>query len=189
MSKRWRSHRCLLRRGAHHAPKLQRAWEESGEAAFTCRTILCCAKADLLFYEQRAIDQCRAAQDGYNQSPFARTTRRGIPHSAAVRAKMRLGCRRRGPEWRAKIAASHRGLRHPPEILAKQVATRQSRGGYGKGKPISAEHRARISASVRRTFQLHPELREKQSAAQRGHAVSAETRAKISAAKRRKVVA
>ena len=83
-------------------------------------------------------------------------------------------------ETRAKMSASHTGMKMPPfsdEHLARMRATQQRRG------PISDETRAKLSAAhIGRV--VSAETRAKLSAAHKGRKFSAETRAKISAAKK-----
>lgn len=52
---RWRVHKSRLIAGNHHNRLLQAAWRKYGDALKFERLIIC-AVADLLFYEQRAID-------------------------------------------------------------------------------------------------------------------------------------
>lgn len=76
-------------------------------------------------------------------------------------------------ETRAKIGASHRGRKHTKETCDNMSA-------WQIGRTLSSEHRASISAALRR-----PEVIAKISAASTGRPCSPETRAKISASRKR----
>jgi group I intron endonuclease len=110
ISRRWAGHRCGLRRGHHHAPRLQRAWLKYGEAAFDLVVLEYCARECLQATEQAWIDALRAADPshGYNQSREA-NTRLKLGHIVT-------------PETRAKLAEFQRsraGWKHSEEALAK----------------------------------------------------------------------
>lgn len=112
---------------------MQRAWNKYGEAAFEFKKLLVCAKADLLWFEQRALDSLKPAYNickvagsvlGYRHTEEAKaaaaqratgnTHRRGRKESAEYceRAKASRAKRKDGPlseETKAKIAAAHLG--------------------------------------------------------------------------------
>lgn len=90
---RWAGHRSALAhgRGSRH---LNGAWRKYGPENFHFRVLMCCPPEDALYYEQLAIDSFCPA---YNLSPTAGNTQ-GVTLTA---------------ERKAKIAASHRGRRHP----------------------------------------------------------------------------
>lgn len=86
VEERWKNHRNLLERGAHHAPILQKAWKKYGSAAFVWEILEECELDALLVREQHFIDTLKAfGRRGYNALPEAgRPTY--IPES--VKAKM-----------------------------------------------------------------------------------------------------
>lgn len=64
-------HRTALKRGEHHSPKLQRAWDKYGEGAFEFSTVLFCSSDMRLIYEQLLIDGLNAVDGGWNCSVSA----------------------------------------------------------------------------------------------------------------------
>lgn len=132
-SKRWKEHSRQLSNGNHHSTVMQRAWNKYGEASFGFKKLLVCAKADLLWFEQRAIDALKPAYNickiagsvlGYRHTPEAKaaaakraagnTNRRGRKESAeyceqAKRSRaLRKNCLH-SEETKAKISAAHMG--------------------------------------------------------------------------------
>lgn len=65
---RWAAHRHSLRHHKKSPPKLQRAWDKYGEAAFVFDVLATCSKEDLLREEQRWID---ALKPRYNTREMA----------------------------------------------------------------------------------------------------------------------
>lgn len=68
---RFRQHRYRLRRGDHHSPQLQAAWNKYGEKAFHWGARDFCSPQDVLIREQRLID---ALQPEFNTVPLAGNT-------------------------------------------------------------------------------------------------------------------
>lgn len=56
---RWSEHRRKLRRGDHHCPRLQKAWDRYGESAFHFLIIQECAREVLEFTEQQWLNLLR----------------------------------------------------------------------------------------------------------------------------------
>ena len=87
--RRWRLHRRMLEAG--RAPrKFQNAWNKYGPDKFEFRVLLICSRADLLFFENRAIASCDAVAHGYNSRHQAESNL-GIrfgPPSESTRAKI-----------------------------------------------------------------------------------------------------
>lgn len=147
-SKRWKEHLRQLYNGNHHSTVMQRAWDKYGEAAFGFKKLLVCAKADLLWFEQRAIDVLKPA---YNICKIAGSVLgyRHTPEARAAAAKRATGnTNRRGrkesPEYceQAKLSrAMRKNCSHSEETKAKISAAH-------KGRTIPADHRARISATL-----------------------------------------
>ncbi len=128
---RWALHRHHLSRGKHHSSKLQRAWNKYGEDGFSLTALMECEDADLLYYEQLALDTFKP---WYNCSPTAGSTL-GIKHTDRARANMRQAARERSarPEWQANHKAARalipkgtlgRNLQNP-EVRAKAQETRR----------------------------------------------------------------
>lgn len=168
---RWRSHRRLLRRGQHHSPRLQNAWNKYGENAFEFRKLLVCAKGSLLMYEQRALD---ALTPEFNVLRFAGSS---LGHKHRVETRERIAAsaigntRTKGikhtEEARANMGAASRGRYRSPEVRANMSAAQIGRP-YAPGR------------KTMKGFKHSPETRAKVSAALRGRPVSEETRRKMS---------
>jgi group I intron endonuclease len=145
---RWSVHRHGLKRGKHHSPHLQAAWNKYGAQAFEFRRLLICDPPNLVVYEQAAFDAlapeynvCRKARStlGIRWSDEAKAriaaTRpndhfKGRKHSAETKARMSaaqigntatLG-RKRGPDEVAAIAAAHRGMKRSDEARERMSA-------------------------------------------------------------------
>lgn len=141
---RWRVHLYNLRRGVHHCGALQNAYVKYGESALRFRKLLVCAPADLLFFEQRAIDSF-GFKNLYNVAPTA-GSQRGFKHSAAT--KDAYSAARKGvpqPKSAAtieKIATARRGKKLSVQARANQSAAQ-------KGRAKSPEHVAKVAAANR----------------------------------------
>lgn len=173
-------HFHALRSGTHHNALLQDAFLLYGEAGLAFKPIIICAKANLLLYEQRAIDALRSS---YNTCRIAGSNK---GRKATPETLKRLSEAKRNPsaETRAKISAAGRGRVASAETRAKRSASL-------KGRVFTDEHRARISAAAkwrpgnRKGIIVSDETRAKLSAAATGRKYgpqSAETKAKASAA-------
>lgn len=130
---RWRLHKTQLSEGKHHSVIMQRAWDKYGEAAFEFKKLLVCAKEDLLWFEQRAIDALKPA---YNICKTAGSVLgyRHTPEAKSAAAKRATG-------------NTHRRGRKEPEEVCKRISA--GRKGKGIGRLISEETKAKISASQR----------------------------------------
>lgn len=131
------SHMHRLRNGKHHSSKLQNSWDKHGETAFVFKTLIYCAKQDLLFYEQRFLDGFDAVATGYNICPTA-GNQLGIKHSEKSRANMAAAAaKRRGipltPEHRAVLSLAHKGRKQSEEHIRKRADARR-----GKAQPRHA---------------------------------------------------
>jgi group I intron endonuclease len=163
IERRWRSHQHDLRRGRHHAKRLQAAWTQDGAATFIFGILeVVQNKHDLLSREQRWIDELNAAYStvGFNCSQVAGSPL-GIIRSKATRAKVaaaqvgritsaetraKMSAALKGhkttAETRAKIGAGNKGLKRSAELLARLSIIR-------KGRSLTAEHRAKLSAALK----------------------------------------
>jgi group I intron endonuclease len=206
-TKRWKSHRHMLRTGRHHSPHLQHSWAKHGEAAFRFEVIETVeSEAALLAREQHWIDTLRPE---FNVAPVT-GTRAGVPQPPSVAETLRKvhAGKPKSAEHRAKIGAAHRGRTWSPEKRAKAservkkwfAENRHSMQRVGRppgspgtftGKTHSEETKAKIRAAALARLERNPEEIERlramapvaaQAAKAKGKTVSAETRAKISAA-------
>lgn len=169
---RWKAHRSLLNGGDHHSVVLQRSWDKHGSEAFAFEILeLVENSSDLIRREQHWIDKLSAADPhkGFNRSPTAGSSL-GIVHPPDVRAKfsaIRKGIPK-SPEHRAAIGAAQVGkviseaqrllaseatrryFEENPEARERQREVGRRNGLASKGRVLSAEARANISAARRR---------------------------------------
>jgi len=125
--RRWRLHRRMLEAG--RAPrKFQNAWNKYGPDKFEFRVLLICSRADLLFFENRAIASCDAVAHGYNSR-----------HQAESNLGIRFGPP--SESTRAKISAAQKG--------------RPGNGGWPKGVARPKEMNKKQSLSRRNLFKKY----------------------------------
>lgn len=146
---RWITHRGSLRKGEHHSPLLQRAWNKYGEDAFTIEIVEHVHDAALLAEREsfyiRQYDAC-SPKKGYNTAPVGGSTL-GLKlgrQSAEHRRKIGLAQigRKISEEQRKQLSAAAKGRVMSAEWRGKIAAamTGQKRG------PLTDEHKAKISA-------------------------------------------
>lgn len=167
---RWNKHRSELSRGVHSNIKLQRAWAKYGPSAFTFSPLLICARRDLLFYEQRALDAL---------APF---------YNIARKAGNLLGLKRPPftPEHKAKLKASHIGRTYTKRSPEQRAGMRQAQKGrpassYARGVVFTPERRAKIAAALTGLVRS-PETRTRISAGKRGSVPTLAARRNMSVA-------
>lgn len=151
LKKRWYEHERLLRQGAHHSQKLQRAWAKYGESAFIFEVLELVADKELLLArEQHWIDHFGSSGSlGLN---ICRTagSRLGVLASPESKEKMRL----------ARI-----GKKPSPATVAKQVAALT-------GRVCSMSARSKIGAKARVRAELPPSIAMQELIAKRNVATS-----------------
>lgn len=168
---RWRLHKTQLSKGKHHSKVMQRAWDKYGEAAFEFKKLLVCAKADLLWFEQRAIDVlkptyniCKVAGSvlGYRHTDEAKaaaaeratgnTNRRGRKESSEYCERVSAGRKGKGvgrvlsEETKAKISASHTGKKMSEE---DKENLRRKNTGKKQSEETIAKRVAKLKGKVR----------------------------------------
>lgn len=133
-------HMSCLKAGDHHSVHFQRAFNKHGEAAFEFRVLLVCAPADLLMYEQRALD---ALKPELNISPTASSSL-GIKRSEDFIRRLSEANKiaQNRPEIRVKKSAAAKLQFSDPAARAAQATRR-------RGKALSPEHVAKIAAANR----------------------------------------
>lgn len=168
---RWRVHRCLLRKGKHHAPHLQSAWDKYGEPAFEFRPLLICSKENMLMYEQKCLDVFRPfdRERGFNVALNAKACRLGIPHTKESKAKMSRSASNRQPitpEHSANLSASRKGRKMPPgfsEALGKRMLgfkhTAETRAKMSVAKTGIKPSLATVEAKAKLTMAQATEIR------------------------------
>jgi group I intron endonuclease len=199
MRRRWNQHRAQLRKGSHHSVKLQRSWDEHGEAAFEFVLLEVIEdEALLLACEQKWMDALDGYAGGYNACREAgRTVGRTWTDEQRKRASESKKGRVFSDEHRARISEALRGRTHSDECKAKIAAKARERaakdpeaagaaGRAGKGRKWSEETRAKIMAARAAGWTDA----QRQAASDRGKARrhSPEAKAKISASNSRRGV-
>jgi len=183
IAKRWREHQCALRKGTHHAPRLQKAWIKDGQESFALSVLEYVADLNaLISCEQAWIDRLRPCdpKKGFNMLPFADSPK-GRKLSAEARAKMAAANRGRvvSAETREKLRAANKGRKRSAETRARMAAAQSK-------IPRSAASIAGIlrSTEERKGQKQDPRTVAKRAASNRGKVRSEEARQKL--AKRRK---
>lgn len=137
LKKRLDWHRRSLDRGIHRNRHLMSAWRKYGESNFRTSVLLGCLPEHLILYEQIAID---ALKPEYNLAPIAGSCR-GVkmpPRTAEQRLKYRI----------ASLGHSYNaGIPKSTEHKRKISIALTGRPGNARGRVLSAETKARISAS------------------------------------------
>lgn len=164
---RWAIHTHGISKGTHHSRHLQRAWSKYGEEAFKFEVLMVCEKADLLMYEQRAIDVLKPE---FNMSPTAGSTL-GMKHTAEQRKANSERCKARcnTPEEKARMSAQ----------MVKRFSTAESRADH------AAKIRVRLAATPKEVLQAKytPEVKKKLSEATKSRAQTYNIRGELLAAR------
>jgi len=176
---RWKEHRSTLRKNRHSSPKLQQAFNAYGESNFIVAIIEFCPRTELKQREQHYLDLYTPHETGYNILPSAQSLRgRKWPAEACRKKSIRmrgntlsLG-RKHSTETLAKIRASN-----SRRIISQE--TKEKMRFKKLGKPLSVEHRAKLSAALKGRDMS--EVRALSSANKKGCVKPVEQRAKISA--------
>lgn len=141
VNRRWAAHRSNLRNGKHHCKHLQNAFRKYGADAFDWEIVQFVEeKTDLIAKEQFWIDFFRPT---YNKRKIANSCL-GIKRSEQARQNMRaaqLG-RKQSPETITKRVAALKGESRPAEVRAKISASHI-------GIRPSAESRQKMSESAK----------------------------------------
>lgn len=142
---RWSIHRLHLRRGIHHSPPLQYAWNKYGEASFKFEVIERVEdKSQLLVREQFYLDTMVRE---YNCSSTA-GSRLGMRNSVASNLLRAESLNK--PEVRAKLGSGKRGVPHTEEHKAhmrEMMTGRKTGPRLTPNAPISQETRQKMRAA------------------------------------------
>lgn len=129
---RWSSHRSCLRRGIHHNPHLQAAWNKYGVGDFEC---IVCEYVDdpdkIIEREQYWLDWHRMQAEVYNVGAIAAAPMLGRPRSE---------------ETRRKISRAKKGR----VVISGEQRQRSSE--VHRGKTLSKAHRRVISSTFAKPF-------------------------------------
>lgn len=187
---RWAEHRSRLGRGVHHSKPLQADWNAFGRDAF--EWVLIETIDDREARVVRELELINAEPSPYNTSLDTRTgPRPGYKQSAETRARMSAAQKglAKSPEHRAALGAARKGTknRRPDPRLGIPNPAHSARL---KGRPLSAEHRAKIAAGLSKHYDTHAvsveareRIRAKAGRHLKGTKWSDEHRAKIAATK------
>lgn len=158
-SVRFNGHLSLLRRGVHTNRYLQAAWAKYGAEAFRCEVIEEVPDSGKLIAREQAHLDARLPHV-FNLGLTVERAALGVVRSA---------------EFRAKIAAAHRGKKRPPHLGAMTRARQL-------GRPVNEAQRAALKAH--REQPKSPEHRRKIAVGNTGKVMSEASRRKISASKK-----
>jgi group I intron endonuclease len=172
---RWMNHRTQLRAGKHSNSHLQSAWTKFGEDAFEFAVIEPCPEGALIVREVVWVEyhDSMNPNKGYN---LEYPDRRG--HTEATKQK---------------IAQSHignpkcKGHKHSEEFK-RRIGDRHKGNQYNKGRVPSAETRRKMSESHKGLLKgkvLSDEHKAKLSAAHKGKVLSKEHRGKLAETSRK----
>lgn len=138
LHKRLSAHAAALRRGKHDNPKLQRAWDKYGEAAFVFSHIASPLTADTLApLEQTLIDSALAERKAFNLNRDVLRPRLGQTLDNVTRGK---------------IAAAKTGTKLSAAALASRRAKVEGLPNPMQGRTQSAETKALISERLKAGF-------------------------------------
>lgn len=169
VSSRLAAHRNHLKRGKHGSAHLQCSWDKYGSDAFKFKQLIVCSEKDILFYEQRIMDGYKA-----NQREFGYNKRIVVESCAGMKLT---------DEHKAKIAAKvPRGVNHQYYGVGLCAKAYQIAADMKRGKPMSAEQRAKQSAATKGK-KKHPGFGEILSAARKGMKFSEQARRNMSIAR------
>ena len=156
--RRFRQHRRLLRRNAHHCKHLQAAWNKYGEDCFKFEVVECPIDESLVEAENRWLHEHFGKPYCYNAGSNADSPMRGkvgalhpqygTTVSDEQKAKVSAGLKKfyaENPEQHPRL-----GKAHTAEALQKIKENRTAPAGknhYRYGKTVSDEVRAKISAT------------------------------------------
>ena len=151
---RWAAHRHSLRHHKKSPPKLQRAWDKHGEAAFVFEVVLECPKDELLTHEQATID---AEAPHYNTRAQAHSNfgLRWSEETNRAKGRPKLQYMVRGVTGSITELAEHFGIVSP-----KVARTRLERGADPETAfctpRLSKKDAGLNSAGMRRATGWHP---------------------------------
>jgi group I intron endonuclease len=172
VSQRCSAHKSMLRRGTHHSPHLQHAWNCYGADAFKFSTIEHCEPDLLLEREQFWIDRlCACDPDrGFNTAPVA-GTRFGVPQSVEARAKMSVAGKGKpkSAAHRAKIGAANKGKVRTEECKRRITATVSETMRTPERRALAAEY-AKLGTGTKGK-KMSPESRHKMSIAAKARCI------------------
>lgn len=146
ISARWRVHRCLLTKGIHHSPKLQRHYNTYGESDLVYRYLAPCEPEHLIKAEQAFMNFYKPY---FNCAQVAGSSF-GLRRSEKTREKLREAAKKRPPvsnETRQRRSMALRGRVFSDESLKKMSNSMMGIKNHRYGKHFSEETRRRMSCN------------------------------------------
>lgn len=152
--RRWKNHKTDLRKGKHHSPYLQNAWNKyQGNLEFY--VLLLCQEQDLQLYEQQYLDFYKPE---YNISPTAYSCR-GIKRSQEFKDKLKqfmtgntiMNGRKLSEETKKKVSQSLQGNKRAcgQHQTPRTESHKKNLSLAGIGHIVSLETRKKISEAFR----------------------------------------
>lgn len=166
--RRWAEHVSRLRKNRHHSGHLQASWNRYGEGSFAFEVLERCEPDIAIPREQFYLDwlETYRRENGYNILPCA-CSRRGAKMRPETLEK--IMATRSTPEYQAKIQA----IQEDPEFKERfREACKLAQS--------NPELRARVSASLKKTYTENQELRARRVLIWKGRKHSEETKRKMS---------
>lgn len=138
--RRWTLHVSQLRHGKHKSKRLQADWNSFGEKAFVFEVLEPCRPEHTVAQEQVFLDWLKPhdPERGYNSYPNAEGSR--------------------GAVYSAEATANRTKSRQTPE--ARKQTSEITKARYIKNGGYSAEHKAKIAASVKESWKKRRETKE-----------------------------
>lgn len=149
---RFQAHKRRLKKGTHHSPHLQAAWNRYGEECFKFEIVEEVLDASLLLAaEQVWLDAHAGKSHCYNWATDASAPMRGKKHSPEVVEKLKEAGQK-VPKGEASVLY---GVPRTDEVKAKLSAALKGLPNKMKGRNLSEEGRANIAAAVKRGEESH----------------------------------
>ena len=149
---RFQTHKRRLRAGKHQSPKMQAAWNKYGEDCFKFEIIEHVDKAeDLLKAEQIWLDAHAGKDYCYNWATDASAPMRGKTHTEAVRVKLKESAQKVPKGKNSPLY----GVPRTDEVKAKLSVALKGKENKMKGKSLSAQGKANITAAIKRGSDSH----------------------------------
>ena len=145
INKRWSEHLRQLRGKYHENKYLQRSWNKYGDS-FVFEVLLYCGKENLVFYEQRAIDEYKSLDGdyGYNICVVKRTDLTGSNYDEMCQ---RISESRKG-KYKGKNSFWY-DRKHTKETKRKMSENQKGENNTFYDKTHSEEIRNKISESLK----------------------------------------
>jgi hypothetical protein len=148
--RRWKTHRAQLRGNRHHNYRLQAAWNEHGEAAFSWEVVQVVADiAGLVTAEQSSLDAAMRSGPVYNLALDVRTPAYGLVHTTESRLKMSAAARAAlTPELLAGRSKRMQGSGNPGSKLTEPIVLDICQRLMAGGHPVEVAVEFEVNEST-----------------------------------------